>query len=207
MLDSKLKKSFKRGKQYIDLPPSVDMETRYAPPKPKQVFGQVKEKLHGQKLRPMARIKYEIDIIVSRQRFGSMLLPNKRGERIILAFAVEPYPPRTAGLAVPTLEPIRARRTASRDNRSPSVDRQATTSDAASVNSGEAEEDETVDEDSWLPIWEVSDPRRRCLALFLVKKPTLLHLSTGLAHRLQGQISRVLVARATSMSRRALMGG
>lgn len=148
MLDSKLKKSFKRGKQYIDLPPSVDMETRYAPPKPHQLFGQVKEKLHGQKLRPMARIKYEIDIIVSRQRFGSMLLPHKRGERIILSFAVEPYPPRTAGLAVPTLEPIRARRTTSRNDRSPSTDRNAS-SDAASTTSGDSPEEETIDEDSW----------------------------------------------------------
>ncbi|SPO20341.1 uncharacterized protein UTRI_00744_B [Ustilago trichophora] len=148
MLDSKLKKSFKRGKQYIDLPPSIDMETRYAPPKPKQVFGQVKEKLHGQKLRPMARIKYEIDIIVSRQRFGSVLLPHKRGERIILAFAVEPYPPRTAGLAVPTLEPIRARRTMSRGDRPIPADC-SVGSDAASVNSGDGNEEETFDEDSW----------------------------------------------------------
>ncbi|SAM60080.1 uncharacterized protein UBRO_00998 [Ustilago bromivora] len=148
MLDSKLKKSFKRGKRYIDLPPSVDMETRYAPPKPNQLFGQVKEKLHGQKLRPMARIKYEIDIIVSRQRFGSMLLPHKRGERIILSFAVEPYPPRTAGLALPTLEPIRARRTTSRTDRPASADRN-TSSDAASVMSGEIQEEKTIDEDSW----------------------------------------------------------
>ncbi|TKY90882.1 hypothetical protein EX895_000880 [Sporisorium graminicola] len=149
MLDSKLKKSFKRGKQYIDLPPSIDMETRYAPPKPNQLFGQVKEKLHGQKLRPMARIKYEIDIIVSRQRFGSVLLPHKRGERIILAFAVEPYPPRTAGLAVPTLEPIRACRVTSRGDRSVSTDRSASP-DAASAHSGDgAEEEEAIDEDSW----------------------------------------------------------
>ncbi|SJX60711.1 uncharacterized protein SRS1_11939 [Sporisorium reilianum f. sp. reilianum] len=148
MLDSKLKKSFKRGKQYIDLPPSIDMETRYAPPKPNQLFGQVKEKLHGQKLRPMARIKYEIDIIVSRQRFASVLLPHKRGERIILAFAVEPYPPRTAGLAVPTLEPIRARRVTSRGNRSVSNERSASP-DAASVDSADGQEEETVDEDSW----------------------------------------------------------
>ncbi|CDU23284.1 uncharacterized protein SPSC_01913 [Sporisorium scitamineum] len=151
MLDSKLKKSFKRGKQYIDLPPSIDMETRYAPPKPNQLFGHVKEKLHGQKLRPMARIKYEIDIIVSRQRFGSVLLPHKRGERIILAFAVEPYPPRTAGLAVPTLEPIRARRVMSRGDRSVSTDR-STSPDATSVHSGDGqEEEETMDEDSWAP--------------------------------------------------------
>lgn len=150
MLDSKLKKSFKRGKQYIDLPPSIDMETRYAPPRPNQLFGHVKEKLHGQKLRPMAKIKYEIDIIVSRQRFGSVLLPHKRGERIILAFAVEPYPPRTAGLAVPTLEPIRARRVASRDNRSPSTERVAAP-DAASVHSADGEGEDAIDEDSWAP--------------------------------------------------------
>ncbi|SNX84053.1 uncharacterized protein MEPE_02761 [Melanopsichium pennsylvanicum] len=149
LLDSKLKKSFKRGKQYIDLPPSMDMETRYAPPKPKQVFGHVKERLHGQKLRPMAVIKYEIDVIVSRQRFGSGLLPRKRGERIILAFAVEPYPPRTAGLAVPTLEPIAARHVTSRGGRPSSPDRNNASSDAASINSGDGNEDETVDEDSW----------------------------------------------------------
>uniref|UniRef100_V5END3 Vacuolar protein sorting protein n=2 Tax=Kalmanozyma brasiliensis (strain GHG001) TaxID=1365824 RepID=V5END3_KALBG len=148
MLDSKLKKSFKRGKQYIDLPPSVDMETRYAPPKQSQRFGQVRDRLHGQKLRPMARIKYEIDIIVSRQRFGSILLPHKRGERIILAFAVEPYPPRTAGLAVPTLEPIRARRTTSRSDRAISNDRSAA-SDTVSINSSETPEEESVDDDSW----------------------------------------------------------
>lgn len=148
MLDSKLKKSFKRGKQYIDLPPSVDMETRYAPPKQNQRFGQVRDRLHGQKLRPMARIKYEIDIIVSRQRFGSMLLPHKRGERIILAFAVEPYPPRTAGLAVPTLEPIRARRTTSRSDRATCNDR-ISASDTASINSSETPEEESIDDDSW----------------------------------------------------------
>lgn len=150
MLDSKLKKTFKQGKKYIDLPPSIDMETRYAPPKPNQLFGQVRDKLHGQKLRPMARIKYEIDIIVSRQRFGSVLLPHKRGERIILAFAVEPYPPRTAGLAVPTLEPIRARRVTSRGDRDVSTERNAST-DTASIHSADSQENETVDEDedSW----------------------------------------------------------
>lgn len=148
MLDSKLKKTFKQGKKYIDLPPSIDMETRYAPPRPHQLFGRAKDRLHGQKLRPMARIKYEIDIIVSRQRFGSMLLPHKRGERIILSFAVEPYPPRTAGLAVPTLEPIRARRVTSRGDRVVSNDRNAST-DSASIRSSESQEDETADEDSW----------------------------------------------------------
>ncbi|PWY97196.1 hypothetical protein BCV70DRAFT_228713 [Testicularia cyperi] len=142
LLDSKFKKSYKRGKKYIDLPPSIDMETRYAPPRPHQLFGHVKEKLHGQKLRPMARIKYEIDIIVSRQRLGSGFLPPKRGERIILSFAVEPYPPRTAGLPVPNVERIIARRTPSRDSRvSADSNRSANT-----ANTNEEEEEE----DSWV---------------------------------------------------------
>ena len=121
LLDSKMKASYKAGKKYVDLPPSVDLETRYTAPRPIHLLDQVLEKVHGHRLRPMARIKYEIDIIVSRRRFGSDILPPKRGERIILSFNVEPYPPRTAAIAVPNMPHIRARRVSSSQS-SPSAD-------------------------------------------------------------------------------------
>ncbi len=204
MLDSKLKKSFKRGKQYIDLPPSVDMETRYAPPKPNQRFGQVRDRLHGQKLRPMARIKYEIDIIVSRQRFGSILLPHKRGERIILAFAVEPYPPRTRAWPCRRSNPSELAVSHRGRDRAVSTDRNAS-SDSASIRSSETPEDETVDEDSWASDLGGFRPRRRSSAHSPTKTRQRLGLPRSPARSRRDLVFPALDARATSMSRRVSM--
>ncbi|KAN0066242.1 hypothetical protein ACQY0O_000336 [Thecaphora frezii] len=142
LLDNKLKASYKRGKKFVDLPPSICMETRYEPPKATQMLNKARERYSRQRLlRPMAHIKYEIDIIVTRQRMGSYLLPPKRGERLILSFQVEPYPPMTAALPVPNMAPIRLQRM--RSNASELSRR----SGADSTVSAENEEEE--EEDSW----------------------------------------------------------
>ncbi|EPQ32347.1 uncharacterized protein PFL1_00543 [Pseudozyma flocculosa PF-1] len=147
LLDNKLKASYKRGKKFVDLPPSICMETRYEPPRATQIFDKARERYGRHRaIRPMAHIKYEIDIIVTRQRLGSQLLPSKRGERLILSFQVEPYPPMTAALPVPNMDLPRLRRM--RSNATATTQRSDEEPGTPGADDSGAQGDEE-EEDSW----------------------------------------------------------